>query len=164
VLQPLSPTTSTFDGTLGASTKSNGAGQFLHVLTVLEDSLQSPTISTTQGKQFDGLKEQLAQADRFMQKQTPFSVQKAYENCKDSTRERVHFLLEIEAGQEDTDRTEEARQYFEDRIDIFNAADIVFRFFFPGDFIAPTVRKFWGAILAMTAVSNGSTFTFPSLK
>ncbi|KAL2021387.1 hypothetical protein VTK56DRAFT_7252 [Thermocarpiscus australiensis] len=100
----------------------------------------------------DMVKEHLDEVHEFLQHSTRFSDRKAYSDCKECTRASVRSSLEEEATTlgsvetSDPETTREAQSDYEQRIDIFNAADLVFRFFLPVNFEAPTVEKFWGAV------------------
>jgi len=50
------------------------------------------------------------------------------------------------------------KMYYEERVDIINAAEVVFAFFLPSDYQGPTAEKFWGAIRFLIEVSMPSYF------
>lgn len=86
---------------------------------------------------------------------TRFGESRVYRKAKGADRQYVFNLLRaVEAKLKDT-RSKAAKDRFADRVDIFNAADIVYRFFFPATYEGPTTRKFWGAILKIIGVSHG---------
>jgi hypothetical protein len=79
----------------------------------------------------------------------------AYSRCAKATRGEVHAALEAERQKLSTgEATLGQRKEFEQRVRIFNAANVVFKFFFHPDSRAPTVRKFWGAVQALVKVSG----------
>jgi len=80
--------------------------------------------------------------------------QRAYKECGEATHNEVRSELEriIETGiltQGDDSRLKTSLQ---DRIDIFNAAVVVFKFFLPLQFEGLGV-KFWGALKQLLDVS-----------
>ncbi|KAK3317448.1 hypothetical protein B0T19DRAFT_434993 [Cercophora scortea] len=96
------------------------------------------------------LDDQLKEVEGFLLHRTVFSDSRAYCDCPDASRVSVYELLAKE-GSELSDlsnrRVTQSKQWdYEHRIDIFNAADVVFRLFFPENSEAPTVKKFWGAV------------------
>lgn len=100
-----------------------------------------------------GLKEQLEAADTWLTQKTTSSVKQAYEECKDATRNDAYtYLLEIQANVERID-SEPARRRYQERISLFNLADVLFCTFFPTEFVGPVANKFWGAILTVISVS-----------
>jgi hypothetical protein len=97
------------------------------------------------------LQEHLEEVEEFLRRETSFSDRKAYKDCPKSPRSSILKLLDERAEQlgksESKERTNlGAQSHFEDQIDIFNAVDIVFKFFFPLTFDGSTVEKFWGAM------------------
>jgi len=94
---------------------------------------------------------------------TSFGDAKAYKACDLNSRSSVRRYLE-EKRRELESADPLKREYrgdqrrFEEKIDIFNAADTIFQFFLPVDFEGPTVGKYWGAIDNLIVV--GSTHTY----
>ena len=148
VLQPLSAQNTTSEKATSGSTQKQG---FLHVLALLEDVFQPPSLEVSQNEsKWERLKTQLKTADEFMLQKTPFSVKMAYKDCKDSTREEVYnYLKELAA---DFENDEADKHSYEERIDVFNAADLLFQLFLPPTFNGPTVGRFWGAIARLVKV------------
>ncbi|KAK4168267.1 magnesium transport protein cora [Cladorrhinum sp. PSN259] len=96
------------------------------------------------------LEEIFAELDDWLLNQTAYTDRRAYNDCPEDSRVGVYTRLAFE-GQMLTDPDQPCpsppqRQDYERRVDLFNAADRLFRFFFPPDSEVPTVRKFWGAI------------------
>ncbi|KAK3987253.1 hypothetical protein QBC44DRAFT_246283 [Cladorrhinum sp. PSN332] len=90
--------------------------------------------------------------DCLLRRTTP-SDRRAYCDCPGASRLEVYARLEAE-GLTLTDPdmpppTPPQRQDYEKRVELFNTADKLFKFFFPPDTEVPTVRKFWGAIRAL---------------
>ena len=105
----------------------------------------------------DILQELLEEVKEFLRHETSFSDRKAYKDCPKSSRSSIRELLDQRAEQlgeseSKEQKNQEAQSDFEDQIDVFNAADIVFGFFFPPTFDGPTVQKFWGAIKLIVTV------------
>ncbi|KAK8115783.1 hypothetical protein PG984_012285 [Apiospora sp. TS-2023a] len=95
--------------------------------------------------------QQLKDIDDYLMRSTKRMEQSAYRRCEWSTPRLVHAYLEDQGqdveSHEDTDRKQ---QYYQ-RVDIYNAAELAFQFFLPAhtDQDAPTVGKFWDAILSL---------------
>ncbi|CAM1507046.1 Fc.00g066870.m01.CDS01 [Cosmosporella sp. VM-42] len=116
----------------------------LHVLTLVPGHLKRASI--------DALKVQLQAAERFLLTETAFSNRKAYKCSKESTRSKTYnYLAELNVKVEENGK-DIIRRAYEERIDIFNAADILYGVFLPKSFDDPTSRKFWGAIKEMVTL------------
>jgi hypothetical protein len=98
----------------------------------------------------DQLKEDLENMDRFLSRKTSLGERIAYKECPQISRFEVYALLESEAnsmsGPTDQKNDDRKRRIFEHRVDVVNAAEVIFQFFFPSTFEGPTVLKYWGAI------------------
>lgn len=82
----------------------------------------------------------------------------AYSKCAKTTRRELHAALEAERQKLNPgEATLEQRKEFEQRVHLFNAADVVFKFFFRPDSQIPTIRKFWGAVQALVQVRNSTS-------
>ena len=104
----------------------------------------------------DALRVQLQAAEKFLLTETAFSNRKAYKCSNESTRsETYNYLAGLNSRVEENGQ-DAVRRAYEERIDIFNAADILYRLFLPKEFDDPTSRKFWGAVkeLVMVSLSN----------
>jgi hypothetical protein len=89
----------------------------------------------------------------------------AYSRCAKATRGEVHAALEAERQKlSPGEGTVEQRKEFEQRVRLFNAANVVFKFFFHSDSRVPTVRKFWGAVQALVKVPKFPSKTFSMAK
>ena len=100
----------------------------------------------------EALNDHLREVENYILSQTSFSDRRAYIACPETTRDEIYSHLEHE-GAGIPDRSDEQRRY-EMRLGIFNAADAMFRFFFPPDVEVPTTRKFWGALNVFITVSK----------
>ncbi len=99
------------------------------------------------------LRNQLQEVDDYLQNGTSFSDKKTYQSGKEATRLSSLEYLEQQASQVDKGKNKiQKKQEYEDRIDILNAADVVFRFFLPAVYEGPTVQKYWGAIRDLVEV------------
>lgn len=99
----------------------------------------------------DALLEQLVEIRDWLLYMPSFGDAKAYKSCTKDTRASVRRYLEKRAAElssvESQGRKDQrAQRDFEDRIDIFNAAETIFAFFLSLDFDGPTVRRYWGAV------------------
>ena len=153
-MQPLSTQNTTSEKATSGSTQKQG---FLHVLPLLEDVFQPPSLEVSQNEsKWERLKTQLKAADGFMFQKTPFSVKMAYRDCKESTREEVYSYMKGLAAEFENDEAD--RRSYEERIDVFNAADLLFQLFLPPTFNGPTVGRFWGAIARLVKVGSPTIF------
>ncbi|KAG6354803.1 hypothetical protein INS49_003884 [Diaporthe citri] len=94
------------------------------------------------------LNEHLLEIEDFLLNQTNFTDRKAYRSCNPSSRNNVHGILEKRGSilSQSPDSSSRDQVDYEEVVDIFNTADIIFRFFFPADSKVATVGKFWGAV------------------
>ncbi|KAH8773746.1 putative Mg2+ transporter [Diaporthe sp. PMI_573] len=102
------------------------------------------------------LNEHVLEVEHFLLSHTNFTDRKAYRNCHTSSRNHVHAMLETRGStlsQAQSISSADQLDYEED-VDIFNTADIIFRFFFPADAEVATVGKFWGAVKFLIGVSS----------
>ncbi|KAK4224169.1 magnesium transport protein cora [Podospora fimiseda] len=104
------------------------------------------------------LQEVFSELNDYLFYHTTPSDRRAYCDCPEASRLEVYAQLETEGvalsdpympplGPSD-------RQDYERRVELFNNADKLFKFFFPSDIEVPTVKKFWGAIRALVHVSD----------
>ncbi|KXX79338.1 hypothetical protein MMYC01_204552 [Madurella mycetomatis] len=104
----------------------------------------------------EALDDHLREVEDYLLSRTTFSDRRAYTACPEATRDKVYAHLEqrgVELSRL-TDVKREQQQDYETQLDIFNAADVVFKFFFPPDTEVPTTRKFWGAL--ETIITDGA--------
>ncbi|KAI0097925.1 hypothetical protein GGR51DRAFT_577712 [Nemania sp. FL0031] len=102
------------------------------------------------------LDDHLREVEDYLLFQTSFSDRRAYGACPEATRDEVYAYLESQ-GVELSNSNEGQRAWqrdYEVKLDIFNAANVVFEFFFPPRVEVPTIPKFWGA-LKMIMVDGG---------
>lgn len=130
--------------------------QSFHVFTWLETVLVC-TGTVTPWVDSEALNKQLKEVDDYLCKGTSFTDKKAYQDCEESTRSSLFGYLEKQGAEIEKMKNSSSKRYgYEERIDIFNAADVVFRFFLPPDVEAPTVKKYWGAVSALIQASTRS--------
>lgn len=83
----------------------------------------------------------------FLDKETNSSDRKAYRSCPEAKKlDTFTYLEKYSVLVAATKKKTQQKRELEDRIDIFNAAEVIFRFFLPLQFEGPTVGKFWGAV------------------
>lgn len=123
----------------------------LHVLALVPGQHKRFGISSATSVEL--LKGQLLAAEKFLTKETTFSNRKAYKDSNESTRDAAYNYLTSLAQKVDDDGSDSVRLAYEKRVDIFNAADSLYRLFLPKGFDDPTSRKFWGALQKMLIVS-----------
>ncbi|KAF4455091.1 hypothetical protein F53441_2530 [Fusarium austroafricanum] len=119
---------------------------FAHVLALVAGSSKG---LHAQEASFKPLEVQLDAAEKFLTGDTTYSDRKAYKTCKEATRKECYDYLAELASRVEDDESDSLRRAYEEKIDIFNAADIVFSFFLPLSFDGPMVGRFWGAIRTM---------------
>lgn len=132
------------------------ATEKFHVFTWIE-TVQVQAGTSAANVKLDALTQQLQEVENFLITSTKFSDKRAYEGVREEKRvsscqylEKVGLRMENKKGQPRPLR----RKQYEERIDIFNAADIIFRFFLPLGYDGPTVKKFWGAVRILVQVSR----------
>lgn len=101
------------------------------------------------------LNEHLLEVEDFLLNQTNFTDRKAYRSCNPSSRTNVHGILEKRGSilSQSQDSSSRDQVDYEKEVDLFNTADVIFRFFFPADTKVATVGKFWGALKFLIEVS-----------
>lgn len=123
-----------------------------HALTLTPSELRKKT-KVTSIANVENLRAQLKAAEKFLIQETSFSNRKAYKSSSESNRDEVFNYLKNLASKVDEDGTDEIRRAYEERVDIFNAADIIHGLFLPKGFDDPTSRKFWGSLKDVVTVS-----------
>ncbi|EFX03055.1 Mg2+ transporter [Grosmannia clavigera kw1407] len=101
----------------------------------------------------DALDDHLREAEEFILSATSFSDRHAYNACPNSTRDEISAHLQ-QVGAELAKITDQKsvrsqlsqQRFYEIQLDVFNAASMVFAYFFPPGVNVPTVQKFWGAV------------------
>ncbi|EFX05398.1 Mg2+ transporter [Grosmannia clavigera kw1407] len=127
---PARPSTSTTEDRLTATSQAK-----LAVFTCLAGVLYLESGTVNQ----DVLDDRLREVENYLQTKICFSDRRIYTACPVMTRETVRAKLAAEGAQaapEGLQRT--GISEYEMRLDIFNAADVVFQFFFPLNVDVPT--------------------------
>ncbi|PCD22539.1 hypothetical protein FGRA07_03909 [Fusarium graminearum] len=119
---------------------------FAHVLALSAGGLKGFGIQNA-GLKF--LEVQLNAAESFLTGETTLSERKAYKTCKSATRIECYEYLTGLAGRVEDNGSDTVRRAYQEKVDIFNAADIIYSFFIPLKFNGPMVDKFWGALRAL---------------
>lgn len=94
------------------------------------------------------LEEDLGEIDRFLTRRTSLADQLSYRACPRATRQGVYDTLAKDTASI-TDafwKDDKVRKTYETKVELVNAADLLFRFFLPSRFKGPTVGKYWGAL------------------
>ncbi|KAF4997797.1 hypothetical protein FGRMN_3635 [Fusarium graminum] len=125
--------------------------EFAHVLAFATEGLGG---ASTQETSFKALEVQLDAAERFLTCETNYSDRKVYKTCKTATRSECFKYLTELSDRVENDGSDTVRRTYEERVDVFNAADIIYTFFLPMDFDGPMVGKFWGAIRTLIELSS----------
>ncbi|KAI8684106.1 hypothetical protein NCS57_00076100 [Fusarium keratoplasticum] len=119
---------------------------FFHVLTLASRGLTTMAGSAT-------LEAQLEAAEKFITAETTYSNRKTYKSCKESTKMECYLYLAGLADRVEAQGSDQVRRAYEEKIDIFNAADVIYNFFLPENFEGPMAGKFWGALRTMIELS-----------
>lgn len=137
----LKPNTSTKTASSKCPEQADDLPEYLHVFTLLPKSaeLSGETI-------LKELYEQLSAAEKFLTEQTSYSAQRGYKQCGLMARDGVNEYLTNLAPRIDEKANDTLRRLYEERIDVFNMADMLFQLFFPLTFHGPTTGKYWGAL------------------
>ncbi|KAK3950953.1 hypothetical protein QBC32DRAFT_216146 [Pseudoneurospora amorphoporcata] len=97
----------------------------------------------------DKFDERLHEIETILLHETSASDQRAYKRCPSATRLATYYMLEKEELEivhpERRIRSSDPQDY-EIRVDMFNLADMIFRFFLPATTENPMASKFWGAV------------------
>ncbi|KAI1880901.1 hypothetical protein JX265_001141 [Neoarthrinium moseri] len=130
-----------------------------HVFTWMDCGRSATGLSTDSHREL--MMKQLKDMNEYLLRSTSNGERGAYKCCKTSSREQVHAYL---VGQDhdvdaNTDEDLEQKQDLDDKIDLYNAADLIFCFFFPTwfDSKAPTIGKFWSAVESMITSSRSES-------
>jgi hypothetical protein len=96
----------------------------------------------------------LEETDGFLNSATTFSDRRDYRDCPTRSRFAAYGLLKEQGVELGTaGKRAYGQQRYENRVDLFNAVDMIFRFFLPPTFEGPTIGKFWGAMDRIVEVS-----------
>jgi hypothetical protein len=98
------------------------------------------------------LQTQLQEVHDFLSNKSKPSDRTAYQTCPEGSRlDTANYLQQHRTWAEAT-KDRRRKQRLGDRIDIYNASELICRFFMPLDFGGPTVGKFWGAVHRLVQV------------
>ncbi|KAK1758176.1 hypothetical protein QBC47DRAFT_410891 [Echria macrotheca] len=99
----------------------------------------------------DALEDYFLEVEDYILSRTTFSDRRAYTACPEASRDKIYDELERKGIELSgiTDVQREQQRNYERQLDIFNAVDVLFTFFFPPDVVVPTTGKFWGALEAV---------------
>ncbi|KAI8965869.1 hypothetical protein F5Y11DRAFT_258925 [Daldinia sp. FL1419] len=105
----------------------------------------------------EALTANLREAEGYLIKSTSMRDRNAYNNCNISSQSSVYAYLKGKGLRiEKMDKGSREKREYKNRIDLYNAADIVFSFFLPqslGEDI-PTIGKFWGAVESLIEIPD----------
>ncbi|KAB5551293.1 hypothetical protein GE09DRAFT_168424 [Coniochaeta sp. 2T2.1] len=127
-----------------------------HIFSWLESF--TPTGEAASQEQAESLRQQLQEMEDFLNKDTSRPDRQVYQSCFESTREACLKYLEQQAAM--AKKNSSQKRYFENRVDVLNAAEIVFRFFLPLQSDGPTVTKFWGAIYRLVQMPKSESLDY----
>ncbi|KAI0843060.1 hypothetical protein F5Y06DRAFT_292046 [Hypoxylon sp. FL0890] len=105
----------------------------------------------------DALNTNLQEAEDYLLRSMTMRDRNAYQNCNISSQRSVHAYLKGKRRRiEQMDEDSQERQGYENKVDLYNAADIVFSFFLPHSLgeDTPTIGKFWGAVESLVEIPN----------
>ncbi len=132
---------------------------FPAVLAYLDSSLDSALPATAPGpfSSLEPLRTYFHNRHTFLRNKMQITDRVIYEDLEWRTRSDVRSLLEVELdGIQRGKSSLEFRKQLDIRVMVFNAADIIFHFFFPPgdgkDKPLPTQQPFWGAVQSLVMV------------
>ncbi|KAK1723977.1 uncharacterized protein BDZ83DRAFT_579540 [Colletotrichum acutatum] len=128
--------------------QSNKTNEMFHVFSWAEARPPSPM----EGPNFIVLQKQLSEVEEFLTAETNGPDRRAYLEAEMSTRNEVFEYLEQQGARMQDTKKSWKKQDYEERVDIFNAADSLFRFFLPPLFDGPTTERFWGAVMNLVRI------------
>lgn len=134
---------------MNSPTDSDSKDDKFHVFSWLESF--TATDDPSSQERAKSLQAQLQEMEDFVINETKEIDSKAYQSCQEATH--LDALAYLEGLSPAAQKTPRFKRGFEDRVDVFNAAEIVFRFFLPLQTVGPTVGKYWGAIHRLLQVS-----------
>lgn len=116
------------------------------------DNVMTPDSDAIDGSE---LRDHLLEIEHYLLHQIPLPDRKAYSDCPESSRASVYAIVERQGVElsKSTSVPRRDQKAYEDTVDIFNAADSVFRFFFLPQAKVATVSKYWGALKVLVEVS-----------
>ncbi|KAF5582608.1 hypothetical protein FPCIR_9457 [Fusarium pseudocircinatum] len=135
--------TSTCDGKGKPKTQ-----KFAHMLALAIWDARGPQIQVTD---FKLLEAQLDAAETFLTCDTTCADRKAYE--KEATRKECYEYLVDLSGRIEEAESDFLRPEHEEKVDIFNAVDIVYSSFYPQISQGPMAGKYWGAVRPLTELT-----------
>ncbi|XXG94111.1 hypothetical protein Hte_000363 [Hypoxylon texense] len=128
---------------------SNKLDKYFHVFSWLIVAENEANDTESDG---ETLVAQLREVEDYLLNSTTTRDRNTYHNCNSSSQRSVHAYLKDKGLEiEKTEEEPEEKGEYENRIDLYNAADIVFSFFLPQlvNADAPTVEQFWGSIRSL---------------
>ena len=124
-----------------------------HVFTWLED-VQHFSGKSDPVIDIDALDKQMREVDVYLADQTGAADQKSYQDLPPVAQAASWAYIKGVVGSiRGGGNKYPAKAYYDERVDIINAAELVFTFFLPSDYQGPTAEKFWGAIRCLIEVS-----------
>lgn len=110
------------------------------------------------GFESQGVQDDLAEIDNYLTKETTLNHRLIY-NRAPGLENRADIYRRLSELKPDAESTEEhiiAR--YETSAGIVNAAELLYRFFLPSDYQAPTIAKFWGTFARLFRVRHTVRF------
>ena len=101
------------------------------------------------------LRADLKEMEQFLKRKTSFEERLIYNECPQHVRQDVYMLLKKEEAiiATATRKDPKRAQSYEDKVEIFNKAEVLFQFFLPSRFEGRMVKKYWGAVYRLLNVS-----------
>ena len=112
------------------------------------------------------LRADLKEMDRFLKRETSFEERLIYSQCPQSTRQQIYTML-MNEGRTITALTRKDRsraKIYEDKVEVFNKAEALFRLFLPSNFEGRIVEKYWGAVNRLLVVSYTPSYARPRVN
>ncbi|OTB14339.1 hypothetical protein K445DRAFT_23746 [Daldinia sp. EC12] len=105
----------------------------------------------------EALTESLQETEDYLLQSTSMKDRNSYRNCKLSSRGYVHAYLKSQGLRiENLEEKGWQKNDYEQKVDLYNAADIVFSFFLPQylGIDKPTIGRFWGAVDSLVQITE----------
>ncbi|KAM4059652.1 corA-like Mg2+ transporter protein [Hirsutella rhossiliensis] len=127
------------------------APEYLHVLTLRPADSTPPADpgAASSAAELEALNKQLEAAERFLLGKTSYAQQRAYRSCRGATRADVRAYLADRGDEVEAKASDSMRRAYEERVNIFHAADALFQLFFPRGFDGPTTSQYWASVKSL---------------
>lgn len=110
------------------------------------------------------LNDSLLEVEKFILNECGFVDRRLYRSSPEMSCADTHASLQRRAAGFVGLPDRRGEERFRDQIDFYNAADAIYRFFFPVEADGPIVRKYWGLIYSLLQVRRIGVVTFLDIR